>query len=176
MNECRNIKIAKPHKYLLRQIPPGPCHAQRPSSIHFIIRPNVRGRRARKVAKQSFSVLVHARSFAWECPWLARDSWGSQVSMFAEWIKNWIRFTGPYDELMSVCFRVKRGLTLMEMIMRNGLFQTALCLVGISAPVNCQVNWKNGKVSDDKGRKCELTLNIEEEKEEMRVTKHRKVK
>merc|ERR1712032_1188193 len=41
--------------------------------------------------------------------------------------------------------KVKRGLTLMEMIMRNGLFQTALCLVGISSPVNCQVNWKNGK-------------------------------
>ena len=64
----------------------------------------------------------------------------------------------------------------MEMIMRNGLFQTALCLVGISSPVNCQVNWKNGKVSGDKGRISDLTLNIEEEKEEMRVTKHRKVK
>ena len=48
---------------------------------------------------------------------------------------------------MSVCFRVKRVLPLMEMVMRNGLFQTALCLVGISAPVNCQTNWKNSKVS-----------------------------
>ena len=59
----------------------------------------------------------------------------------------------------------------MEMIMRNGLFQTALCLVGISSPVNCQVNWKNGKVSGDKGRISDLTLNIEEEKEEMRIEK-----
>jgi len=33
----------------------------------------------------------------------------------------------------------------MDMIMKNGLFQTALCLVGISAPVNCQTNWKNSK-------------------------------
>ena len=56
---------------------------------------------------------------------------------------------------MSVCFRVKRGLPLMDSIMKNGLFQTALCLVGISAPVNCQTNWKNSKVRSVSTRCCQ---------------------
>ena len=82
-------------------------------------------------------------------------------------------------ELMFVCFRVKRGVPLMDMIMKNGLFQTALCLVGISAPVNCQTNWKNSKVRSDEDyeRIRVLTLNIEEkEGGDERVSKPRKVK
>ena len=34
----------------------------------------------------------------------------------------------------------------MEAIMRNGVLQTVMCLVGLQAPINCEVNWKNSKV------------------------------
>jgi len=29
--------------------------------------------------------------------------------------------------------------------MRNGVLQTVMCLVGLQAPINCEVNWKNSK-------------------------------
>ena len=33
----------------------------------------------------------------------------------------------------------------MEAIMRNGVLGTVMCLVGLQAPINCEVNWKNSK-------------------------------
>ena len=35
----------------------------------------------------------------------------------------------------------------MEAVMRNGVVGGLLCLVGLQSQVNCQVNWKNSKVS-----------------------------
>ena len=42
----------------------------------------------------------------------------------------------------------------MEAVMRNGVVGGLLCLVGLQSQVNCQVNWKNSKVS------CKLSGNL----------------
>ena len=34
----------------------------------------------------------------------------------------------------------------MDLIMRNGVLGTVMCLAGIQSAVNCQLNWKNSKV------------------------------
>ena len=42
----------------------------------------------------------------------------------------------------------------MEAVMRNGVVGGLLCLVGLQSQINCQVNWKNSKVS------CKLSGNL----------------
>ena len=120
-----------------------------------------------EVEKWQKSALVHIRSWVWECA-ACRQGLTllgfTSVNVCSVHQKNKIRYEGPTDKFVSFCFRVKSCPTLMEMIMRNGLFQTALCLVGISAPVNCQTNWKNSKVSPDDEKIIASTLNIEEER------------
>ena len=41
----------------------------------------------------------------------------------------------------------------MELIMRNGIIQSVLCLIGIHGPASClgQLNWKNRKVGETTG-------------------------
>ena len=34
----------------------------------------------------------------------------------------------------------------MDLMMRNGVLGTALCLIGLQSAVECQLNWKNSKV------------------------------
>ena len=34
----------------------------------------------------------------------------------------------------------------MDLMMRNGVLGTVMCLVGIQSAVECQLNWKNSKV------------------------------
>ena len=36
----------------------------------------------------------------------------------------------------------------MDLMMRNGVLGTVLCLVGIQNAVDCQLNWKNSKVEN----------------------------
>ena len=37
----------------------------------------------------------------------------------------------------------------MDLVMRNGVLGTALCLIGLQSAVECQLNWKNSKVSSE---------------------------
>ena len=36
----------------------------------------------------------------------------------------------------------------MDLMMRNGVLGTVLCLVGLQSSVDCQLNWKNSKVEE----------------------------
>ena len=43
----------------------------------------------------------------------------------------------------------------MDLMMRNGVLGTVLCLVGLQSSAECQVNWKNSKVTFGQEReKC----------------------
>ena len=50
----------------------------------------------------------------------------------------------------------------MDVVMRNGLLGTALCLVGLQPSINCQVNWKNSKNTHHQLTKSKIITTTED--------------